>query len=77
MSGSAYYFLIKYSVNGLMLKTETLKRKSCNGNEIKTNSSAQQSSEERESYSFLPSNVSSSCGAHSTQTKCVKIKNYK
>lgn len=60
-----------------MLKTETLKRKSCNENEIKTNSSIQQSLEERESYSPLPSNVSSISGAHSTQTKCVKIINYK
>lgn len=60
-----------------MLKTETLKRKSCNKNEMKTNSSVQQSLEERESYGPLPSNVSSSSGAHGTQTGCVKIKNYK
>lgn len=45
-----------------MLKTETLKRKSCNENEIKK-SSGQQALQEREPYSLLPSYVSSSSGA--------------
>jgi hypothetical protein len=58
VSGSAYYFLIKYSVNGLVLRTETIKRKSNNENEMKTNSSVQQLLEEGESYSSLPSSVS-------------------
>lgn len=46
MSGSAYNFPIKYNVNWLMLKTERLKRKSCEENEMKTYSSVLQFLEE-------------------------------